>query len=237
MATYYKIKEDQQQLMPGSALVELFRIDATQIGGSIYYFTTGTNNAGGKVTFNAIDYNPAPIQFEGLEQNDEGKFPRPKVRLSNVTPILLAEVIAYQDLVGAKIVRTRTFEKYLDGKPEADPNAKFLDDVFFVERKTKQTKTVIEWELRSALDLENILIPKRQAIATCTHRYLGVNNEDSTCPYTGINGYWTKTGQATDEDGDECGKQLCDCRLRYTIDEGLPYRGFPGIGNFGIPFR
>jgi len=229
------IKVDQQQLNVGSPLISLYSIDATILGGSTYYFTTGTD-AGVKVAFNSIEYNPVPVEFEGLEQSKEGKMPRPIMRISNVTSLLLAEVITYGGLVGAKLIRKRTFEKYLDGHPEADSSAQFLDDVFFVNRKIKQNKYVIEWELKSALDLENILLPKRQCLAICSHRY-STTDSWATCPYDGSNGYFTETGGATDVNGDKCGKTLTDCRLRYAIDENLPYRGFPGIGNFGVPFR
>jgi len=236
MTTNTDIKKDIQDLNVGSPLVSLFRIDATNyIGGSVYYFISATN-VYDYVYFNSIKYSPLPVEFEGLEQSEDGKMARPTVTISNVTYLLLAEVITYKGLTGCKLVRTRTYKKYLDGESEADPTAKFPDDVFYVNKRLKQSKYGIQWELRSALDLENILIPKRQCIANCNYRYLGVNNVNSTCPYDGSNGYYTTLGVVTDEDGDECGKTLTDCKLRFKNDP-LPTRGFPGIGNFGIPFR
>jgi lambda family phage minor tail protein L len=236
------VKVDQQQMSQDSAIIALYSIDATLHGGSVYYFTSGTD-AGSKVTFNSIEYDPVPIEFEGLEQNKDGKMPRPLMRISNVTSLLLAEVITYKGLVGCKVTRTRTYVKYLDGHSEADPNATFLPDVFFVNRKIKQSKYVVEWELRSALDLENILIPKRQCLSMCTHRY-STTEDWATCPYEGENGYFKYTGESTlSVSEDKCGKTLTDCRLRYPTDSalykanGLPFRGFPGIGNFGQPYR
>lgn len=235
MTTSTIIKTDQQKLNPGSAIISLFRIDATLHGGSIYYFTPMTDS-GEQVAFNSINYNPVPVEFEGLELSRDGKMARPSMRISNVTSLLLAEVITYKGLVGCKIVRTRTYEKYLDGHASANPNAKFMDDIYFINRKTKQSKYMIEWELRSVLDLENIFVPRRQTLAICDHRY-STTESWATCPYDGSNGYFTAEGVATTVDNDVCGKCLTDCRLRYNITDSLPFRGFPGIGNFGHPYR
>ena len=45
---------------------------------------------------------------------------------------MLGVVTDLDDLLGAEVTRIRTFEKYLDGKPEADPSAKFPDDSFML---------------------------------------------------------------------------------------------------------
>lgn len=238
------IKRDQQQLNPDSAVISLFSIDASLHGGSTYYFTTGTDD-GSKVTFNSIEYNPTPIEFEGMEQNKDGKMPRPLMRISNITSLLLAEVITYKGLVGCKLTRTRTFVKYLDGHSEADPTAKFVDDIFFVNRKTKQNKFIIEWELRTALDMDNILIPKRQCLSMCTLRYsTGTPYDINPCPYEGDDGYFKIDGTETlIQSEDVCGKTLTDCRIRhpdtstYYKAHGLPFSGFPAVGNFGRPYR
>jgi lambda family phage minor tail protein L len=230
------VKIDQQRLNTGSPVVHLFILDATHLGASQpYYFTPGTDS-GSKVTFDSIEYNPVPVEFEGLEQTKDGKMARPLMRISNISALLLAEVITYKGLVGSKVTRKRTFKKYLDGEAEANPDATFVDDVFFVNRKTKQNKFMIEWELRSALDLENIFIPKRQCLAMCTHRY-STTQSWATCPYDGSNGYFTEQGASTTVGNDKCGKTFTDCRLRYPIGENMPFRGYPGIGNFGVPYR
>lgn len=236
MTTNTDIKADIQQLNPGSALISLYRIDATSKGGSVYYFTTGTDS-GSKVTFNSIEYNPAPIEIDGLEQSKDGKMVRPTVRITNINYLLLAEVITYNGLVGCKLYRIRTFEKYLDGHSHADPNAHFPAEIYIVNRRISQNKNYIEWELRSPLDLENLLLPKGQCLPMCTHKY-STTESWATCPYDGSNGYFKSDGEETlDVDEDECGKTLSDCRLRFNIDESLPFKGFPGIGNFGKPWR
>ena len=140
MTTNSKVKVDQQSLDAGSPVISLFELDATNQGASQpFYFTTGTD-AGNSVEFNSVSYFPLPVRFEGLSQSAEGVTPRPTLTISNITKIILAEVITYNDLIGAKLTRTKTFVKYLDGHSEADPTAKFVDEVFFVETKLKQNK-------------------------------------------------------------------------------------------------
>lgn len=241
MATNNKIKNDIQRLNVGSPLIELFTLDATDIGGSTYYFTPGTID-GSRVTFNSVEYTPLPVEVEGFEWNGEGKLPRPTIRVSNITLVFLAAIATYNDLVGAKLTRIRTYKKYLDGESEADPNAQFPQDIFYIERKLRQNKFMVEWELISSVDLENILIPKGQVLDMCTHRYRTVEGGSfdytlATCPYTGTN-YFDETGTVAASADDMCGKKLYDCKLRYDADsDQLPFRGFPGIGKLGYPYR
>ena len=232
MATNQSIKEDTLKLNVGSPLVELYKLDLTPIGGSTYYFSKGPID-GEIIYFNSVPYPPIPVETEGFEYPGNGKMPRPILRLSNILMTFLSTVIDYNDMVGAILTRRRTFRKYLDGETNADPYAQFPTDVFYVECKKRQNKHLIEWELICALDLENLLVPKRQCLNVCSHRY-STTEAWATCPYDGSNGYFDDEGEVTDLAGDMCGKKLFDCKLRYDGDnDKLPFRAFPGVG--GIP--
>ncbi len=241
MTTDTKIKTDIQTLNVGSPKVELFTLDASCIGGAVYYFTPGPLG-GEAVVFNGRSYIPLPVGIEGIEMSGEGKLPRPKISVSNISKALLAEVVAYNDLVGAVVTRKRTYQKYLDGQGAADPNAEFPEDVFIIKRKTKQNKLLLQFELRSPLDLEHTLIPGRQVLPNCGHTYRVWNGSafvytDATCPYTGT-GYYTAAGVATTAENDICGFDLYSCRKRYPLaSDQLPMRGFPGVGQLGQPYR
>jgi len=237
------IKSDNIKLNLGSPLVELFTIDATGLGAGTYHFTPMTSG-GGKVVFNSVQYSPLPIETEGFEWEGDGKMPRPLIRVSNINLTFVAAVTSYYDLVGAKLTRRRTYAKYLDNGSSPNGNAQFPLDVFYIERKTRQNKQLIEWELKAAVDVENIMVPRRQAIDICNHRYRIYDSDTgdfdysrATCPYTDTPSFDIE-GNPVSKANDKCGRRLFDCQLRYTKDsDQLPFRGFPGIGQIGYPYR
>lgn len=235
MTTNVKIKQDIQKLNTGEAIITLIRLDATSIGGTVYYFTPMTDDYE-KVTMNSIDYTPLPLTIEGLEIASDGAMPRPTITISNVNKALLAEIITYKDLLGAEVKITRTYRKYLDDQSTADPSAIFPADTFYIERKVKMNKIMVQFELISSLDSQDIYIPKRQAMSYCQHRY-GIGGSETTCPYTGVNGYFDDKGDPTDAGHDKCGKQVYDCKLRFGATEELPIWAFPAIGRMSAPWR
>jgi lambda family phage minor tail protein L len=235
MSTNEKIKQDSQKLNVGSPVVTLIRLDATNLGGSIYYFTPMTND-GDKVEMNGVEYTPLPLEISGLEISSQGSMPRPQISISNVNKALLAEIISYNDLLGAEVRITRTFKKFLDGESAADPNAVFPADIFYIERKVSMNKFSVVFELICALDAQDLYIPRRQALAYCQHRY-GIGASGTTCPYDGGEGYFDENGEITNEAGDKCGKQVYDCQLRFGTYGELPMWAFPSVGRFGYPWR
>jgi lambda family phage minor tail protein L len=247
MSTNTKIKTKIQKLQPG-ALVELFTIDLSPIGESTTYsFTNGTMDNGDIVAFGGIEYIPLPVEAEGFEQTGEGKLPRPIIRVSNITGVFINVIVQYNDLVGCELTRRRTFYQYLDGGSSPDSDALFPIDQFIIDRKTKQNKFLIEWELVASLDIENVYLPRKQAFGICTHRYRTYINDafDNasvnyttdkdpliSCPYQGTE-YFTSGGASTEEpEEDSCGRTLYHCKLRYGTVVPLPFEGFPNIKRF-----
>lgn len=235
MTTNPTIKTQIQKLMPGQ-LVELYNLINLD-GTTTYNFCNGTMDNGNMVSFGGVSYIPLPVESEGWEQTGEGKLPRPLIRVSNVTGVLQALTVANNDLVGWILQRRRTFYQYLDGGSSPDSTAQFPVDEYIIDRKTKQNAFIIEWELVAALDIENIYIPRKQALSTCTHRYRhytgsAFNYTDVTCPYTGST-YFTDAGATTNDPAeDNCGRHLRDCKLRFGTTAILPYEGFPNIKRF-----
>lgn len=182
---------------------------------------TGSTATGGGV------YTPFPVEAEGFEFTGKGTLPRPIFRMSNVNGYISSAIAGLDDLIGARVVRKRTLAKYLDasnfanGNPDADPTQYWMD-VYYIDRKAIETPTVIEFQLASALDLENVAVPKRQLIPTCPWRY----RDPSTCEYAGT-AYFDAQGNAvTSPAEDVCGKKLSDCRKRFGL-QPLPFGGFP----------
>jgi len=224
------IAADIQKLDPG-AVVTLFELDATAQGGSINYFHAGTNELNGDVVWQGNTYAKFPIVAEGFEYDGTGQIPRPTLTISNVTGLIGALVRDYDDLVGAKVTRRRTFVRYLDaanfsaGNPSADPNAAFADEIYFVSRKAFENQQAVQFELAAAFDVEGVMLPRRPVIQNvCTWIY-----RSSECGYAGGPVADVNDVPTNDANVDECGKRLNSCRLRFGDNAELPFGGFPGV--------
>lgn len=177
-----------------------------------------------------------PIEASGFDVNSKGTLTRPKIKVANVKGLFSAMVRDLDDLVGAKLIRRRTFARFLDarnfkdGNPTADPMQAFPDDLWYFDQKTTENRDYIEWELASAFDLQGVKLPARQIIQnSCTWIY-----RSAECGYTGqwMDKYNKITWVAKE---DVCPKTLEACRCRFAsinptgyVNLILPFGGFPG---------
>lgn len=169
-----------QKLSP-SAIIELFVIDATELGGDVFRFHAGTNGLTQNVVWNGDTYIRFPVQVTGFEFNGRGQFPRPKLRVANIFSTITQILLEFNDILGAKVTRKRTMAKFLDAinfsgsvNPDADPTAEFAEDIYYVDRKSQETRDTVEFELASAIDLAGVRLPRRQIIQNiCIWRYRG----------------------------------------------------------------
>lgn len=154
-------------------LVELFYLDTRMCGpqGLEYYFTPMTEYIGPHtgqpedyIRFGGVVYTPFPIVTKGWEYSFDGAPPKPTLMISNATKFLQAAVIQMGDLVGAKLIRTRTFMNFLDGQPDADIGQYFPRDIYYIDQKTMHNKNVIEWSLLSSVERGGVMLPLRQLL-------------------------------------------------------------------------
>lgn len=232
LATIY---QSAQSLTPGET-VSLFRIDVSSVGGGLLYFVQGAE-FDKEIEFGGIKYQPMDVEFDGLEVTGQGSLPSPTIRLSNTDGIAQTMINTFGDLLGCEVRRIRTFKRFLDGQPDADPSCFFGPDVFLIERKTSENSVYIEWELSAAIDQEGRMIPGRTMIRdTCLWRYRtwspSQGHFDYTkaqCPYTG-NAYYDENNLPTTPSKDRPSRTLACCKLRFGEDAALPFGGFPGAG-------
>ncbi|PZR92246.1 MAG: phage minor tail protein L [Stutzerimonas stutzeri] len=228
------IQTEAQKLDP-SAIISLFTIDTTSLGGPLLYFVQGTDGTQ-PVKFNGIEYQPVDVEFSGLETTGTGALPTPKIRVSNVDGLAQAIVSTWGELLGCTLYRVRTFKRFLDGQPDADPTAFYGPDIFRFERRTSENAVYIEWELSAAIDQEGKMLPGRQVIRqTCLWRYRifrpgsGYDYSKAQCPYTG-NQYFDRNDQpVSDPSKDYPSRRLSCCRARFGRNNPLPFGGFPGV--------
>ena len=156
------INADIQKLEPG-ALVELFELDASGIGGEVLRFH-GYMQVG-PIFWQGQRYEPWAIQAEGFEQVGEGQQPSPTLRVGNIgqdaqgrplAGVISSLCVHLDDLVGARVVARRTLGRYLDaanfpeGNPSADPREELPPEIWIVQQKTLETAQVVEFTLASA---------------------------------------------------------------------------------------
>lgn len=183
-----EIKADIQSLAP-SALIELFEIDLTPLGDSIYRFHMGTNELESNIVWQGETYKAWAGQSSGFDMSTSGQSPRPTIVLGNTLGTITALVVLLNDCVGGKVTRKRTLAKYLDAvnftggvNADADPAAELPDDIFFINRKVSETNEAVEFELSAPYDVVDTKLPRRQIVQNlCPWRYRGAE-----CGYTGV---------------------------------------------------
>lgn len=224
-----------QQLTPGT-LIDLFDINMTEIGGGIYHFTPGILGSK-KPVWKGVTYEPLPITATGFEKNGRGEQPTPTLSMP-ATQLIIASIIALDDLRRAKVTRWQVYEDNLDNGPYPY-DAYFPPEIYMIQQKTRHNTLtgIIEWQLSTGLDLWGDLVPRRPATQkVCMWRYRvwdggKFNYEKATCPFAG-NNYFNEDGvRVANPVADKCGKNLEDCELRFGINSPLPFGGFPGIGS------
>ena len=227
--------EELSKLNP-SAIIELFEVhlDNTLHGSTdIYRFHAGANaDIDGNVVFNGNTYTRIPVKADGFEMTNTGTLPRPTLAISNLdgtmsTLLLLVNATtAGNDLGGAEVRRIRTLKKFLDGESTADPNAKFPDERWFIDRKANESRDSVTFELASKFDLAGQKLPKRQIVANvCQWVY-----RSSECSYTGSNFFDVNGNSVPSLSEDVCGKRVASCKLRFGNTAQLPFGSFPGAG-------
>ena len=170
-----------QKINP-SAIIELFtlQLDNSLHGANtIYRFHSGSNlNANGEIVWAGNAYQRFPIEATGFAYQ-RGQIPRPKLVVSNalgtISAILLTvnQTTTGNDLTGATVTRIRTLAKFIDAvnfangqNATADPTAEFPREIYGIDRKSIETRELVEFELAAPTDLAGVRIPKRQ----CTRK-------------------------------------------------------------------
>ena len=227
--------EELSKLNP-SAIIELFEVhlDSALHGSTdVYRFHAGANAAiSGNVVFNGNTYTRIPVKADGFDFTNTGTLPRPTLSLSNIDGVMTTLLLlvntttAGNDLGGAEVRRIRTLKKFLDGEATADPNAKFPDERWYIDRKANESRDSVTFELASKFDLAGQKLPKRQIVANvCQWVY-----RSSECSYTGSSYFDVNGNSVTTLAQDACGKRVGSCKLRFGANGELPFGSFPGAG-------
>jgi len=175
---------------------------------------TGTdirNDAYGEVVFNKNVYYGFPIALEGLDISNDGAHSRPTLTIANVESLLRtsstfqnafnsqrAEVAGatgsglpdfkLDNLVGKKVTRRRTLEKYLKMSAGRSTDVASATDiielpkaVFIIDRISSKTNLMVTLELASPFDLSGLRVPRREVVGKyCSWIYKGKKEYSTT---------------------------------------------------------
>ena len=174
-----KIVSDLQKVNP-SAVIELFTLtlDNSLHGATTTYrFHAGTSlKDNGEIIWQGNAYTRFPVQAEGF-QYGKGHLPRPTLTFSNalgtISAILLLvnQTTTGNDLTGATVKRIRTQAKFIDAanfpsnvNPYGTPDntAEFPQEIYIIDRKSAENRTVVSFELAAVFDMAGVRAPKRQ---------------------------------------------------------------------------
>ena len=136
-------------------------------------------------------YTPFPFEFNGYERRTKGAIPRPTIRFSNINRDFTIYNSSHEDLLGAKVIRRRTFAKYLGENPPVE----FPKEVYYIERLVLETSMVVEYELTTNFDVVGVTLPSRRIVASrCPWKYKDATRggcdwpSDSTKDFTNVTG-------------------------------------------------
>jgi len=151
------------------------------IGADAIYRFCPMINGTNPVIWQGNSYQPLPIKMEGFEHKSDGRLPRPTLTIANPEGIFSKIVHSNEDFANCKVSRKRTYARFLDDENflnsnnpfgQADPNSHLDDDVYYINKKNTEDKYVIEFELVSALELEESWVPARVVLSSyCNWTY------------------------------------------------------------------
>lgn len=197
------------------------------------FYNWGMNELDAAVTWKGKIYQPYPIDISGFSLEGEKQIPRPVLSISNLLPVAQELVNKYDDILGGKVTRKRTFARFLDPinfisgvNSEFDINniVELPDTIYYIRKKNSEDIATIVFELSSPWDVEGVKLPRRIMNAdVCPWKYRGVE-----CGHTGVIFYDIKN-EKTDAAGDICSKHLDSCLIRFTNGVPIPFGGFPAL--------
>ena len=169
------------QSLSNKSIIELYSITlVSALHGStnVSRFHSGVGmNSNASIIWQGNTYDKFPVIAEGFEYTGKGTLPRPTLTVSNILgtiTALMATVNAttpFNDLQGAKFIRHRTMAQFLDAanfpsnqNPFGTPSSttELPQEIYFIDRKVVENREIVQFELASVLDLNNIRCPKLQ---------------------------------------------------------------------------
>ena len=204
-----------------SGYLEFFELVVGEGSNNTLYFHDGKNENIEDIQFDGNTYIALPLILNGVEIKGDGAISRPTLTVANVesvvkssskfktqmadgtwgaivdgVPITAAD-FRLDDLIGSRLTRRRTLEKYLSSTPTVE----FPKDVYIIDRVQEKNNQFVILELAPPFDLAGVRIPARNVIGKyCPWRYQGARNTIVASDREG-GCTWGELDQITKSDG------------------------------------
>ena len=148
---------------------------------------------------NAKEYTALPLILDGIDFQSDGALARPTVTIANVTNVFQNALddknFSFEELVGKRLTRRRTFANYIVGGADAATPYELPEATYIIERIAARNNTAVTFELTSPFDVNNVQLPGRVVIGKyCPWIYQGeANNLGGGCS-------WLKTNEIAYKD-------------------------------------
>ena len=116
---------------------------------------------------------------DGIEIASDGSQNRPEVSVGNIRNALTNAigVIDPEDLIGRRLTRRTTLQKYLVGESgDSTPPVEFPKAVYILDRLKNRNILMLTFELASPFDVAGVKLPRRTIVAgACPFKYKGAS--------------------------------------------------------------
>tara|TARA_S200000501_G_scaffold102742_1_gene96253 strand:+ start:9276 stop:10463 length:1188 start_codon:yes stop_codon:yes gene_type:complete len=176
------IVENVQKQGVESSIITLYDLEYSP--GVFAYFTSAIDedltsiqfrDAGGTVR----TYTPIPIELEGFDVQSDGSIPRPTMTVANIESTFKDALggLGFEDLIGKRLTRRTTQEKYLVGNTgDSTPPVEFPSVSYIIDRLASRSVMNVVFELAAPFDLAGIKLPRRVVIGgACPWKYQGAS--------------------------------------------------------------
>lgn len=194
------IVENVQKQGVESSIVTLY--DLEYATGVFAYFTSAIDEDLTSIQFRDTGgtirtYTPIPIEMEGFDVQSDGAIARPTMTVANIESTFKDALggLGFEDLIGKRITRRTTQEKYLVGNTgDSTPPVEFPSVTYVIDRIASKSVMSIVFELAAPFDLAGIKLPRRVVLGgACPWKYQGASttlaevNKEGGCSWRSDN--------------------------------------------------
>ncbi|OUW06587.1 MAG: phage minor tail protein L [Betaproteobacteria bacterium TMED156] len=176
------IVENVQKQGVESSIITLY--DLEYATGVFAYFTSAIDEDLSSIQFRDVGgtirtYTPIPIELEGFDVQSDGAIARPTMTVANIESTFKDALggLGFEDLIGKRITRRTTQEKYLVGNSgDSTPPVEFPSVTYVIDRLASKSVMAVEFELAAPFDLAGIKLPRRVVVGgACPWKYQGAS--------------------------------------------------------------
>ena len=175
-------------------ILDLFELELDASEGYLRFH--GSKNFSQDLIFQNQKYTFIPSELSNLESSSDGRQAKPTLKISNINNYISYVLKDRNNLIGKNFIRKKVLAKDLDASNFTDGKNPFgvsnfetfiSYDIFVINFKKSENKELVELELATKIDVQNISIPARKVTNdTCSWGYRCYGcNYGNTADYKG----------------------------------------------------